>query len=423
MADTIRDSQPFGSLDNLQNSYSQLGWEIDSNFIKTLSFIENPIDLSIITKLLETLYIPWANQTNLLLQELIQKNGYPSNTPSSLPKLPTYNDSECILFIDGLRFDQAKLLSQLLENHHFHITETPYWSPLPSITATCKPAISPIRHLLTGSESSTNFEPSIKNSNQTLNSYLFHKLLLESGWETLSPSHTTPTTKNAWTEYGNTDSEGHSRGWKLAKYLPQMLQEITNTIKQLSNSGWKKIHLVTDHGWLLFPGGLPKTDLHNNLTDTKWSRCALVKPEARSNQPSFPWFWNPEKQIALAQGIACFRQGTEYTHGGLSFQECLTLHLTITPSSQEFTIASISWKGLRCLISLSGNTSNLLIDIRTKPNLPNTSITKTTKLNSQGTASIIIKDYSLEGQPASLVVLDETEKPIYITDITIGGEK
>ena len=59
--------------------------------------------------------------------------------------------------------------------------------------------------------------------------------------------------------------------------------------------------VVTDHGWLLVPGGLPKADLPKYLTATRWGRCAVVKPSATVDYPSFPWFWSDEVRIALEE--------------------------------------------------------------------------------------------------------------------------
>ena len=124
-------------------------------------------------------------------------------------------------------------------------------------------------------------------------------------------------------------------------------------------AGWKRVRVVTDHGWLLVPGGLPKTDLPGALTDNRWGRCAALKTGAISEERLFPWYWNSSQYFALADGVSCFRKGEEYTHGGLSLQECLTLHLTVTPSEAVHAAAAIeltdvAWKGLRCTVAAPG---------------------------------------------------------------------
>ncbi len=71
----------------------------------------------------------------------------------------------------------------------------------------------------------------------------------------------------AWCEFGDIDHEGHDRGWKLAKHIDALILEITDRITELLAAGWKRVRVVTDHGWLLLPGGLPKIDLPSALAD------------------------------------------------------------------------------------------------------------------------------------------------------------
>ena len=148
-----------------------------------------------------------------------------------------------------------------------------------------------------------------------------------------------------------------------------ILKELTDMISSLSEKGWKKIKIVTDHGWLLVPGGLNKVDLPIALADTKWGRCASLKDGADSNERLFPWYWNPNQHFALANGISCFKAGEEYTHGGLSIQEALVLQLTVTRGvSQKYrifiSIADVSWKGLRVFCTGRWNALMVQVDIR-----------------------------------------------------------
>ena len=78
------------------------------------------------------------------------------------------------------------------------------------------------------------------------------------------------------------------------------------------------------------PGGLPKIELPAVLVENKWGRCAVIKPGAVTEERLFPWYWNENQSIALANGISCYKAGEEYAHGGLSLQECLTLELKVS---------------------------------------------------------------------------------------------
>jgi hypothetical protein len=48
----------------------------------------------------------------------------------------------------------------------------------------------------------------------------------------------------------------------------------------LLDTGWQEVVVVTDHGWLLMPGGLPKVDMPKFLTSTRWGRCAALQTSA-----------------------------------------------------------------------------------------------------------------------------------------------
>lgn len=75
-------------------------------------------------------------------------------------------------------------------------------------------------------------------------------------------------------------------------------------MKTLLAAGWVKVRVVTDHGWLLLPGGLPKVELPAYLTETKWARCAVAQGETPKGFPVFPWHWNPHVRIVSPPGAA-----------------------------------------------------------------------------------------------------------------------
>jgi hypothetical protein len=201
-----------------------------------------------------------------------------------------------------------------------------------------------VRNKIRGRDANDDFEPCVAGSEQSLKGgYRLKKLLKDEGWTVLDQHDNGNGNGNAWCESGDIDHEGHNRGWKLSRHIEVLIREIRDRIAALLDAGWDSVRVVTDHGWLLLPGGLPKVELASGLTDTKWGRCASLKVGASTNARLFPWFWNPNQHFVLADGISCFRKGEEYAHGGLSLQECLTLELTVTkgvaakPHSIEFT--------------------------------------------------------------------------------------
>jgi hypothetical protein len=304
------------------------------------------------------------------------------------------------------------------------------WTALPSVTATGKAAVSPVREQISGTDDCDDFEPCVAATGQSLKGgYHLNKLLKDGGWKVLDKADNGDGQGNAWCEFGDIDSEGHARGWKLAKHIDPLLAEVAERITALLASGWASVRVVTDHGWLLMPGKLPKIEMATDLTDNKWGRCASIKPGASTDERLYPWFWNPNQQFALADGVSCYRRSEEYTHGGLSLQECLTLELFVTKGkdlarNSMVEITDIAWKGLRCTIGVEGDFDGLSIDIRSQAGDPESSlVVSTKKLKENGAASVVVEDEDLQDSTASLVLLKSDGEMVIEVKTVIGGEK
>jgi hypothetical protein len=76
-------------------------------------------------------------------------------------------------------------------------------------------------------------------------------------------------------------------------------------------------------------------------------------------------------------------------------------------SSAAVIISDVSWKGFRCKVAIEGDPSGLSLDLRTHPGNPSTSLVMDVKLfKEDGTSSVVVEDSDLEGQKATLVVVD-----------------
>jgi hypothetical protein len=317
-------------------------------------------------------------------------------------------------------------LAKALEDAGCLVEETPRWAALPSVTGTGKPAVAPIDRMsdrVQEEPEGFNFEP--------MSSYQLRKAIEENGYQILdknfSCSFVPFVDQKIWCEFGDIDHEGHDRGWKLAKHIDALILEITDRITELLAAGWKRVRVVTDHGWLLLPGGLPKIDLPSALADNKWGRCASLKPGATSEERLYPWYWNPNQYFALADGVSCFKKGEEYTHGGLSLQECLTLQLTVTRGESAQAAASVEftdvvWKGLRCTVAVDGNFSGLSLDVRSQAGNSLSSVVVGSKpLKDNGTASVVVEDEDMEGREATVVLIDANGSLVAQIATVIGG--
>lgn len=415
-----------GTVADLQAGYANQGWRADDAVLAALAVVEKPTDLEAVTTAARAIYLPWLEESARYLQKLLDGSTYPGGTIASVKTSPK-TSGECVLFVDGLRFDAGRRLAAILEAKGCAIEERLNWSALPSVTATGKAAVAPVRNKISGADDCDDFEPCVAATGQSLKGgYHLDKLLKDGGWKVLERTDNSDGKGNAWCEFGDIDSEGHARGWKLAKHLNVLLGEIAERISSLLAAGWNSVRVVTDHGWLLMPGKLPKIEMANDLTDNKWGRCASIKPGASTQERLYPWFWNPNQQFALADGVSCYRRSEEYSHGGLSLQECLTLELTVTQGKAsgkqiaEFT--DIAWKGLRCTVAVDGQYSDLSLDIRTEPGNASSSVVVSVKaLKDNGTASVVVENEELEGHKAFLVLLGSQGNLVAEAHTVIGG--
>ena len=427
LSEITSNSLTAGSAMDLASSYTSTGWKADASVLHSLSFVETEDDLRAVTTAIRSIYMPWIEDSSRYLQEKVEKSGYPDVPLLSRKKRPAEN-GECILFVDGLRYDLARHLADLLTRKGYNASEKTSWVALPSVTATGKPAASPVWEFIEGGEANSDFEPSVKETGQSLKGgYHIKKLLGANGWTILGKSESGDGNGHAWCEFGNIDHEGHERGWKLSKFITGLLSEISGRVEQLLGAGWKSVRVVTDHGWLLLPGGLPKIELSAALVENKWGRCAILKPGAVTEERLFPWYWNVNHNIALANGISCYKAGEEYAHGGLSLQECLTLELKVSigasiPQTLSVKITDILWKGLRCKIAVDGKFNDLFFDIRMKAGSPEHSVVMNVKpINESGVGSVVVENEELEGTEASIVLFDKAGALIAQEKTIIGG--
>ena len=243
------------------------------------------------------------------------------------------------------------------------------------MTPTAKPAISPVAERLVGS---TGFDTSTSNGGSKLTADGLRKLLQDAGYQILKSNDSGDPTGRGWVELGQIDRYGHEHPDRLARHLDGELRDIADRISSLLDAGWQQVTVITDHGWLLLPGGLPKAELPHYFTEPKKGRCARIKLGEPVDQQTVPWHWDEDVRVAVPHGIGCYEAGKEYEHGGLSPQECVVPILTVRKSvnavSQRCAITSHKWTGMRCNVEVEGDVAGCSVDIRDKPGDPTTSV-------------------------------------------------
>jgi len=401
--------------DAYAESYASSLWRVDAAALATMAACSTPEQHGALLGTVRAVYLPWLENTARHLQQLIRDNG---QSVSKRAKPIETATGRPVLFADGLRMDVAQHLAEKLAAVGIESTQDWEWSTIPSVTASAKPAASPIADIVQGGEAGDEFSTRLVSTGQFLTQDRFVAALRTNGWQVLVSDQTGDPSGSAWTEAGALDKRGHNEGWKLARSVETEVRDLVSRIDALLNAGWTEVIVVTDHGWLHVPGGLPKVDLKSFLAEHRWGRCAALKPDAQADAPAFKWHWNPVVTIASPPGAGCFRAAMEYSHGGVSLQEMVTPVLRIravSPKSGSAQILEAKWTGAKCRVSVGGDCVGVRVDVRTSQSDPNTSLLAdkhARETTTAGKVTVFLEDDANIGNNAVIVLLDATGQVI-----------
>jgi hypothetical protein len=413
----------------MAKAYVAEGWRADAAVLDALAVFANASAVAAVKVAIQAVYTPWLEAGAERFQDLVREK--PGDIQSPPPReLAAIEPGTCIVFADGLRLDLGKRLRADLESAGFLVEESWRWVPLPPVTPTAKPAASPVADLVAGEGSDGEaFRPWVRATGLPLTIERFRKLLAERGFQDLHGDDTGDPAGRAWTERGEIDRRGHDEGSKLAGRIAEEIAGLVDRIRCLLEAGWREIRVVTDHGWLLVPGGLPKEEIPNYLVETRWTRCGTLKPGSRVDFPTAPWHWNPDVRIVLAPGIGSFRANTEYSHGSLSVQECVVPGFVVRAAQAAGpppAVVSVRWTGLRCRIQVVSAGAGWQVDLRTKAADPASSLANDAQprpVSAEGESSLVVADPDREGTAATVVLLNSEGRVVARQNTVVGGEE
>ncbi len=413
-------ASPAMTVGELQANYAESGWRADDAFLAALASVERREVRAQVAAAGLAVYRPWLDLHARALQQAIGPD-VNAGTYSVGPEAST--DSGTItIFVDGFRLDLAKRLVARLGGLQTEVTTT--LAALPTVTDTAKPALTPVPADALGP--GKDLGPTRASSGAKASIAVLRGFMGERGGQILEGSATGDPSSWAWTEALTIDSRGHNFGIGLVDDLDREIDDLAKRIRLLLEAGWTRVEVVTDHGWLLIPGGMERVDLPASTVEMKKGRCARLKDGADVSVPTVPWHWDPGVRIALAPGISCFEANKEYEHGGVSLQECIVPRVAITAGVADVrtggaAITKVKWLGLICRVEYENVAPGATVDIRALPADPTTSVGATTKeTTASGRQSLHVEDEDLQGEAAYLVIVGSDGRILAQRDVTIG---
>jgi hypothetical protein len=405
-----------GSGDDIAKAYTSEGWRADGAAMGALAAVEPGPDGDAVGVAVRALYEGWLDAGARALQA-----AFANEVPARVEE--DYPEGTCVLFVDGLRYDVATVVVEELGDAARAKLGWRF-SAIPTVTPTAKPAVSPVANLL---HAGPKLSPSATDGGVALAIDGLRKVLDGAGWQVLGDGGWGEPAGRGWIEGGDIDTQGHNLPMKLPHRVLSEARQIAEQIRELLAWGWKHVVVVTDHGWLHLPGGLPKVELPINTAELRKGRCARIPENAKVDHLTLPWRWDPSVRIAVAPGIACYEAGKVYEHGGISPQECVTPHLVIEAvvvpaASVKATLGSVAWTGMRCRVEAEAPEGST-VDIRTKPADPSSSVATEAKPLEGGRCALLVPDDQLEGSTATVVILDAAGTVLAQRHTTIAGDE
>lgn len=397
---------PGDGLAAIATAYYEEGWRVDKALIETISAAGTRED--IVGRAAGALYRPWVDPLARRFRAAVEAAG-----DTARPNPLVVEPGTLVLFVDGLRMDIGHALAERLNDAGVPASVAWRLSPIPSVTATAKPLVTPVGDSVAGKGKVEAFQPLETSSGRPVTLDVLRKAMLARGIQVIERNNVLPPEKPSsigYAECGNIDNDGHNMGLRLAGQLDTEVARIAEYATALKDAGWSHVRIVTDHGWLLMPGSFEVVRLPPSAVIAKGSRAAILQEHAAAELAFLPWHWDKSVRIAVPPGAEAFRAGEVYSHGGLSPQECVIPDITVggdaaTGSSAVARIGAISWRRLRLTVELTGELTDVTVEVRRRERDPASCVDVSSVIEGSR-ARLTISDEVDEGDPVLVVLID-----------------
>lgn len=398
--------------------YGDEGHVIDDLALRALATAKTAQDRSAVAHALNAIYDPWVDQSARAFQKAAA-GVYRGQTGLDVAA------GTCVVYVDALRYDLGTRFVRRLSG--LVAEAEPRQAAFPSVTQTGQPAVAPIKISVAGGaafDAADEQGRSVKGA--VLRSALTGAGVQFLDWDAALIGDTAGT---AWTQTNMIDALGHSHGHQMADLIDHHLDLIAERVRALLDAGWRKVVVVTDHGFLLPGQAAQKVSLPIQVTEgdaTRKPRVARLKAAAvRPDFPILPWTWDSSVDMVSAPGAAAFEAGCLYEHGGLSLQECVVPVVTVTrggSATAPVQIEAVRWMGQRCRIDYGPAEADVAAEIRLRPSDASSAVGGPKLPTEPGEVKVLVdEEQAPAGVNAWVVLLDPGGGILAQAQTTVGG--
>lgn len=398
--------------------YSGEGHVIDELALRAIAATRTAQDRTAVTRALGAIYDTWLDQSAREFQKAAV-SGYNGQTGLDI------GAGTCVVYVDALRYDLGMRIVRRLSG--LDAVVEPRQAAFPSVTPTGQPAVAPIDIKVTGGS----VFDAADGQGRSVKGAVLRSALADAGvqfleWDTAQTGDPAGT---AWTQTNMIDSLGHSHGHQMADLIDHHLFLVAERIRALFEAGWRKVLVVTDHGFLLPGGPAQKVNLPLQVTEgdaARKPRVARLKAVAsRPDFPILPWTWASSVEMVSAPGAAAFESGCLYEHGGLSLQECVIPFITVTNSNAAAAavqIEAVRWTGQRCRIDFNPAETEVFAEVRLRPADASSAVGGPKPPIDPGEVKVLVDEgRAAPGANAWIVLLDPSGVVVAQVQTTVGG--
>lgn len=418
LAEMTTTSPPTGDLKTHADWYAAEGQKVDDLALRAIASATTASDRDAVCRALKGIYDPWVEESARAFQSAAIR-GYKGEIGLDV------SAGTCVVFVDALRFDLAQRLVKRLTT--FDVAVSSRLAAFPTLTPTGQPAVAP---LLATFRAGPAFDAADARG-RPVKGLIFRGLMAEAGVQYLDwrSRETGDVNGIGWTQTNTIDELGHAHDHALVDVLDHQIDLLAERVRELLAAGWRRIVVVTDHGFVMPAGFAMKVELPLAVTEDDAARKPRVaRLKAGAVRPNFPiveWTWDESVEMVSAPGAAAFEAGTVYEHGGLSHQECVipVIHVSVSAgNSAPAKITGLRWTGQRCRIDFEPVEADLVAEVRLAPGDAASQIAGPKAPSDPGEIKILVNEEdAAEGATVYAVLLSSDGSVLAQRATTVGG--